>query len=146
MSSSNESYDGASVVARLAGLVPDAPESEFVTPERLVSCFCNAALRPVADHPGASRARGFCGFNGSRGGPLETGFDDGYDYLGYLDEHGWRALDDVGNWPYDVWVFWPARDGQPATLAQYLEGDLTVWQFESYDGVKAFLRSLLAAA
>ena len=155
MSTNDESYDAASVVARLASLIPDAPASEFVTPEQLVSHFCLTVLepcsrshgwQPLKGRPGTRRATGFCGFSGGRSDQLETGFDDGYDYMGYLDERGWRALDGIGDWPYNVWLFWPARDGQPTALAQYIEGDLTVWQFETLEDAQAFLGSLPDAA
>lgn len=162
----NDGHDAASIVGQMLGLGDQsAPTPERVPPSALITRFCadTSAMRAaVADagstaeamaklkdmEPGAAVAhrdeagltmyRGHCGYSGGRGDRLATGFDDGYDFMGYLTEHGWRALSSKGNWPYVVWLRWPALDGEPETMIEYCEADLTVHQFDTHEAARAF--------
>lgn len=130
-------YDAASVVAQLSDLT--APQ-DAVGPERLVQSFFGDGAPEAKE--GMSVYRGFCGYRGGTGDSLETGFDEGYDYLGYLADRGWRPLPEKGNWPYVVYLLWPVRDGGSAAIAEYCEGDLTVWVFDTPDAAKRHYASL----
>lgn len=161
-------HDAASNVARLAGLgEAKAP----IPPSALIARFCadtTAIQRAVDTAANMTEAReaasridvgpavakrnegrgftqyhGFCGYSGGRGDdPMVTGFDDGYTFMGHLGEHGWRDLPAKGDWPYVVWMRWPASDDEPETLAEYCEADLSVWQFDSHDAARRFYASI----
>lgn len=165
----NDGHDAASIVGRMAGLGDQEPKPP-VTPSQLVQRFCadTSAMRaaaagdasaaevrerlkdmspdpPVGDRSDAkslTRYRGFCGYMGGRGDMMVTGFDDGYTFMGYLGERGWRDLPRKGDWPYVVYLRWPARDDEPETIIEYCEADLTVWQFDNHDAAVAFYNTI----
>jgi hypothetical protein len=59
-----------------------------------------------------------------------------------LQAAGRRVLVAKGDWPYVVYVRWPARGGTKEAIAEYCEGDLTVWQFENHEQAKTFYATL----
>jgi hypothetical protein len=142
-------YDVASIVGRMAGL--DESTRTPVTPEQLVAHFCTPAVAQglIAD-PGTRTnakgiivSRGFCAYNGQRSDdPFVSGFDDGYDFMGNLEASGWRVLAAKGDWPLVVYMRWPASGDTKEAIAEYREGDLTVWQFENHEQAKTFYASL----
>jgi hypothetical protein len=142
-------YDAASIVGQMAGLDPSTGTP--VTPEQLAASFCRPAVAQglIAD-PGTRTtpegtvvSRGFCGYNGQRSDDfLVSGFDDGYDFMGNLESTGWRALAAKGDWPYIVYMRWPATTDTKEAIAEYCEGDLTVWQFENHQQAKTFYATL----
>lgn len=71
-----------------------------------------------------------------------TGFDDGYDFMGNMQAAGWRPLTSKGDWPLVVYMRWPATTDTKEAIAEYLEGDLTVWQFENHEQAKQFFTTL----
>jgi hypothetical protein len=135
-------YDAASVVGQQAGRT--TPEKK-VTPEDLILRFCTNVDEGLVASPGVTverrktTARGHCGYMGGRGDSLVTGFDDGYDWMGYLCDRGWKPLPGKGDWPYVVYLAW--RDGEYA-IAEYCEADLTVWRFESAEAAQEHYRGL----
>lgn len=141
-------HDAASNVGRLAGLTE---ASTPVPPSALIARFCGDAAAAGMTHAhglrrddkhNAMKARGFCGFMGGRGDSLVTGFDDGYDFMGFLGDRGWRDLPAKGDWPYVVWMRWPASKDEPDTLIEYCEADLSVWQFDARDAAQAFYKAI----
>lgn len=128
-------YDGASVVGQMAGRTDN---EETVTPAQLIERFCNPAIEVVSE--GTTVARGHCGYIGGRGDSMAVGFDDGYDWMGYLGDRGWHALASKGDWPYVVYLAYRSRE--PYAIAEYCEGDLTVWTFETGEAAQALYRSL----
>jgi hypothetical protein len=142
-------YDAASIVGQMAGL--DQSPGTPVTPEQLAARFCTmAAAQGLRADPGTSTdakgtviSRGFCGYTGESSDDfLVSGFDDGYDFMGNLEASGWRALASKGDWPYVVYMRWPARADTREAIAEYCEGDLTVWQFETHQQAKALYAAL----
>jgi hypothetical protein len=124
-------YDAASIVGQIAGLGnSEARQADKVTPDQLIEAFCDGgaaglvADAGVKEKDGIKTARGFCGYRGGRGDSLAVGFDDGYDFMGYLGERGWRPLASKGDWPYVVYLL-TEHDGSYA-IAEYCEADLTV--------------------
>lgn len=132
-------HDAASVVGGMAGLV-EGPPKKKVTPERLIQRFCGQPSK--AD--GVTTYRGHCGYTGGSGDSMKVGFDDGYDFMGYLSERGWRAMPAKGDWPYVVYMVWPggAGEGKTPILVEYLEADFTLWEFETHDSAKAHYAGL----
>ena len=143
-------YDAASIVGQMAGL--DDSKPKHITPAQLAASFCTAAAQGLRADPGTTTnpegiitSRGFCGYNGERSdNPLVCGFDDGYDFMGNLQAAGWRALPSKGDWPYVVYLRWSATADTKEAIAEYCEGDLTVWQFESHQQAKTFYATLHA--
>jgi hypothetical protein len=143
-------HDAASNVGRMAGLGnSENRQPAIVTPDQLIEAFCGdgaAALvadAGVTEKDGVKTARGWCGYRGGRGDSLAVGFDDGYDFMGYLEERGWRALASKGDWPYHVYLA-TAQDGV-YSVAEYHETDLTVTVLPSEEQARAFYASLPAA-
>jgi hypothetical protein len=139
-------HDAASVVGQLAG-IGQPTAAAIVTPEQLVARFCGdvaeglvAAPGVTTDESGATIARGHCGYIGGRGDSMVVGFDDGYDWMGYLGERGWRDLAAKGDWPYLVYMAYVK--GDTYAIAEYCEGDLTVWTFPTAIAATAFYRGL----
>lgn len=128
-------YGAASLVGRMAGLSGSEPAPDRVTPDELVAAFCGEAAngmvadRGTSETDGIKTNRGWCGFRGGRGEGLAVGFDDGYDFLGYLGDRGWTALPGKGDWPYVVYLV--TRVGETYAIASYCETDLTVSEFPS---------------
>jgi hypothetical protein len=83
-----------------------------------------------------TKSEGFCGYIGGSGDELVTGFDDGYTFMGYLQERGWRALHGKGNWPYVVVLRYVAEPGRHV-LARYIEADFTVWIADTPEALRA---------
>ena len=138
-------HDYASLAGQLAGTSAGAMET--VTPERLIARFCDASLSGdlvaeagTADQPYGTVSRGHCGYIGGRGDSIAVGFDDGYDFMGYLGERGWSPLPAKGDWPYVVYLAYKAR--APYAIAEYCEADLTVWTFKTGEDAQAFYKSL----
>lgn len=139
-------FDAAAIVGQVCGHSrSDPPVPAPVEPAKLVKAFCGDAAGNVPDSgttevEGVKTSRGWCGFRGGQGDSLEVGFDDGYDFMGYLQEHGWKALPAKGDWPFVVYV---ARiSGETYAIAEYCETDLTVWQFASEAHMKEFYGGL----
>jgi hypothetical protein len=140
------SHDAASVVAQLAGLAAGAAD-ESVTPEQLIERFCDPSLpgdlvaeAGTSEGPDGTVSRGHCGYVGGRGDAMVVGFDDGYDFMGYLGERGWEPLPAKGDWPYVVYLAHKAR--APYAIAEYCEADLTIWTFKTGEDAQAFYKSL----
>ncbi|HEX4732504.1 MAG TPA: hypothetical protein VH299_14635 [Solirubrobacterales bacterium] len=124
-------HNAASIVGQAAGLGGSAvPRPDHISPEQLIEAFCNESAAGLVADPGVSESdgvrtgRGWCGYRGGRGDSIAVGFDDGYDFLGYLSERGWRPLASKGDWPYVVYMV-AAFDGGYA-VAEYCETDLTM--------------------
>lgn len=132
-------HDTASVVA---GLASEGERKSPLTPAQLVKRFCDESLGgDLVAWAGTRRegdkttSHGFAGFDGRQG------YDDGYDFMGDLMERGWRALPDKGDWPLVVYIAY-VRKGGPFAIAEYCEGDLSVWEFETLEGTKAFYATI----
>lgn len=119
---------------------PSDPPTEPWTPTKLIGTFCNegqgSAWR-TEQRPHSIFHAGFCGFTGT------IGFDDGYSMMAALQDSGWRALPEIGDWPYKVYLAW-ARDEEFA-LAHYCEGDFAVEVFDGRDAANDALRLLRRA-
>jgi hypothetical protein len=148
-----DDYDAAAIVGQFAGL-DDKETSAALTPSTLIKRFCGTEVSAVYSQSHAPQrdealdamvSRGFCGYIGGLGEPLDTGFGDGWEFMGYLQSRGWRPLPTKGDWPYLAYLHWPARDGEPEAIISYCEADLTVWQFTSHEAANVFYRSLEAA-
>ena len=144
-------YDAAAVVGQTAGLTSPA---EPVPPERLIEAFCTNQPH-IASYVGdvgrttvkerVTINRGFCGYNGARNDDsLVTGFDDGYDFMGYLQDRGWRPLPAKGDWPYVVYLRWVPRDGDGTSpaIVEYCEADFTIWTFATPGDAQAHYGTL----
>jgi hypothetical protein len=62
--------------------------------------------------------------------------------MGHLQAAGWRSLAAKGDWPHVVYLRWPATADTKEAIAEYCEGDLTIWQFENHEQAKAFYATL----
>jgi hypothetical protein len=145
-------HDLASNVARFAGLELAGAEGEPWPPSVLFERFCGDEAAGLRADPGVVTedrggglswrvGRGWCGFNGHRSpNRLLTGFDDGYDFMGCLAEHGWGDLPSRGDWPYIVYMVW-TKDGKPA-LCSYQEADFTCWEFDTAEQMREFISTL----
>lgn len=151
MNANHDQHDAASNVARIAGLGAGDPPKAKVPPSALIARFCTDVPEGLVssahgprrdDKTDAMVSHGFCGYSGGSGDLMVTGFDDGYTFMGHLGERGWRDLADKGDWPYVVFMRWPASDGEPETIIEYCEADLSVWQFDTHDAAVAFYRSI----
>lgn len=143
-------YDAASIVGQMAGLSgADANPPEKVTPDQLVEAFCGQSAAGLAADPGVTEtdgvktARGWCGYRGGRGDSLKVGFDDGYDFMGYLSERGWLPLPAKGDWPYVVYML-TKQEGSYA-VAEYCEADLVVTMLPTKEQAAAFYAGLREA-
>jgi hypothetical protein len=140
-------HDAVSVVGQMAGLKSrSGRRPEKVTPERLIKAFCgeNTAGRMPdpgeTEKDGVKTARGHSGYIGGRGDSLAVGFDDGYDFMGYLSEGGWKPLDEKGDWPYVVYML--TKHDESYAVAEYCEGDLVVTVLPTQEKTKAFYAGL----
>lgn len=140
-------HDATSIVGQLAGITNEAAKLAAVTPAELIGRFCNEQARGLVADPGSKvgedgteTARGHCGYCGGRGDSIVTGFDDGYDFMGYLSDRGWKPIAAKGDWPYVVYMTYDPRE--PYAIAEYCEGDLTVWTFANVETARAHLRGL----
>jgi hypothetical protein len=139
-------HDAASIVGQLAGLNSGNPSVSPVIPEDLISRFCDDRAEGLRADPGTTVDagttinRGWCGYIGGRGESMAVGFDDGYDFLGFLGDHGWKPLSAKGNWPYVVYL--ATRDEDHWVVAGYCEADLTVWQFSTEGDFRNFYEGL----
>jgi hypothetical protein len=146
-------HDAASIVGLLAGLTggEDQTPPEKVTPAQLVKAFCGDDAAGLAADPGVTEqdggvtsARGWCGYRGIReDNPLLVGFDDGYEFMGYLSERGWLPLPAKGDWPYLVYML-TEQDGSYA-VAEYCEADLVVTMLPTQEQTAAFYAGLREA-
>jgi hypothetical protein len=136
-------HDLASVVAGMAGL---GGQGGTWTPARLIEVFCEPMLESSWHSEKREHSEwhaGFCSFNGKGSyGAGVDGFDDGYDCMGHLEESGWRAIGEYGNWPYVMYFWWAPRDeleGPDARpcIAHYCEGDFAVEVFDSIAAARA---------
>lgn len=139
-------HDALSVIGQLAGLGEGTPAPEPITPEQLIEAFCtgrdshysgNLGWHDI-DAEGNAVYRGFCGYNGRRDtqDSLLTGFDDGYDFMGHLQERGWAADSRMGEWPYVVFLH--LRTPGRFVTVSYCEADLTVTEFPTREAQEAY--------
>jgi hypothetical protein len=130
----------------MAGLNSGEPAKKPVTPEDLIRRFCDGRAAGLAADPGTTEtdgvkvSRGWCGYIGGRGDSMVVGFDEGYDFLGYLTARGWKALHEKGDWPYVVYLY--SRCSEKRTIIGYCEGDLTIRTFDNSDQAREFYDSL----
>ncbi|MBS0592009.1 MAG: hypothetical protein JSR84_00920 [Proteobacteria bacterium] len=144
-------HDAASIVGRMAGLDSSAGANppQKVTPDQLIEAFCGDRAAGLVADPGESEsdgirtARGHCGYMGGRGDGLAVGFDDGYDFMGYLEERGWRALAAKGDWPYVVYML--TEHGAGYAIAEYCERDLVVTVLPTEEQTRVFYSGLREA-
>jgi len=129
-------HDAASVVAGMAGLTADRPPAEKFTPQQLVQRFCG---QPESQD-GTTTYLGSCAYMGGTGSGIEVGFDEGYEFMGCLQERGWSPLASKGDWPYVIHMRWGGAGVH--AIATYVEGDLTVKVFASHIPAKAYFDSL----
>lgn len=124
-----------------------------VTPGQLIEAFCSdrdhgyvgATASERVEEDGTRISRGFCGYNGRRDtkDSLLTGFDTGYDLMGYLEERGWRALSSKGDWPYVIYLRWAGTEEKPGgAIVEYCEADFTVWEFATATAAHALYATL----
>jgi hypothetical protein len=139
-------YDAAAVAAQLAGMSEPSTQ-QLVTPGQLIERFCNPSLSGdlvaeagTTETPDGAVSRGHCGYIGGRGDSMAVGFDDGYDFMGYLSDRGWGPLPAKGDWPYVVYLAYKPRE--PYAIVEYCEADLTVWRFKTGKEAQAFYKSL----
>ncbi|HET8956168.1 MAG TPA: hypothetical protein VFN18_10975 [Solirubrobacterales bacterium] len=122
----------------------EAPAVAPLTPEQLIERFCHVgdvgdlAIPTLKD--GVLTCEGFCGYLGGRGDSMAVGFDDGYDFLDYLAARGWRPLAEKREWPLTVYLSYRA-EGQRA-IATYIEGDLTISQFDCEERYREYYDSI----
>lgn len=140
-------HDAASVVGQMAGLNSHSgSRPEKVTPDKLIEAFCGESAAGRIPDPGVTAkddvktARGHCGYVGGRGDSLMTGFDDGYDFMGYLGERGWKPLYEKGDWPYVVFML--TKHDESYAVAEYCEGDLVVKVLPTQEKTTAFYEGL----
>lgn len=132
-------YDAASIVGQLGGLSTEAPAPP-VTPDELIARFATSQQR--REEQQLTIHRGFCGLTviGSRD-PMVSGFDDGYDFMGFLTERGWRHLPAKGDWPYVVYLRWGGDDDRHV-LIEYCECDFTAWVCDTHEAAQTLYRGL----
>lgn len=138
-------YDAASIVGQLSGLEAQPATRVLVPPSELAERFCTDGWKPWRER-GVEVTSGFCGVVSMDRDPMRGGFDEGYSWMGFLSGKGWRPLAAKGDWPYVVYMLWPAREGdqEQAAIAEYCEADLTIWRCADplalhslYDGLRA---------
>ncbi|MBJ7469703.1 MAG: hypothetical protein JHD16_00295 [Solirubrobacteraceae bacterium] len=149
----DQTHDATSIVAQIAGL--STSRATPITAAQLVDRFCSGADTEYLGRPACCHRRddtiaadiddGFCGYSGGRGDELVTGFDDGYAFMGYLADRGWRSLPSLGDWPYVVYLVRRGSDREQPALVRYVEADLTVWRFDTVDDLRRFLTEHAAA-
>lgn len=118
---------------------PKAPP-KLVTPELLARRFGTEGSRRD-DAARMTVHTGFCGLLviGARDRMI-SGFDDGYDFMGYLEERGWHALASKGNWPYVVYLTYQPRE--PYAVASYCECDFTLYVYDDAAAAIAHIKTL----
>lgn len=142
-------HDVTSVVGQMAGLSGDTSgERSLWPPDKLVRRFCGSEASGLVARPGTvtedgiAKSSGWCGFTGARSdNALVSGFDDGYDFMGAMAQHGWSPISEKGDWPYVVCLKWNGAGVH--ALAEYCEADLTIWVCDTpelarsvYDGMR----------
>jgi hypothetical protein len=133
----------------LSAVAGEQAKLEPLPPEKLIERFCGDEARGLRADPGVVTkddgtrvGTGWCGFNGTRSDdPLVAGFDDGYDFMGALQDRGWNALASKGDWPLVVYLQWRAVAGEYA-LVEYCEADITVWVFPNAEAMTAHHKTL----
>jgi hypothetical protein len=142
-------YDAHSILGRFGGLDDSDVRIQEWSPKTLINRFCSAEaadLTPkygtIVTDEGILVGSGRCGFNGLRSDVgLISGFEDGYDFMGQLNEHGWRDLPSRGDWPYVVYMLW-LKQAEPPALCCYCEADFNCWVFEDTEKLKRFVATL----
>lgn len=131
------------VVARLAQSgEPPSPAARPMTPAVLIDTYCQPGM-PSGFCASERRAHSgwHAGFVGWTGGP--RGYDDGYSYMEALIGAGWLPRPEIGDWPYVIYLVWPARASDPRyAIAHYCEGDFGVEIFDDRQGAQVALRAL----
>lgn len=145
----DQTHDATSIAAQIAGLRSEDTPPHPVTADQLIARFCSGADAEYLGRSACNHRRddtlaadiddGFCGYSGGRGDELATGFDDGYAFMGYLVDRGWRALSDLGEWPYVTYLLRRGGPDEKPALVRYVEADLTVWRFDSLEDLRRFL-------
>lgn len=143
-------HDATSIIGQMAGMAPVAHSAATV--EQLVERFCSGS---DADYSGCSACvprrddnlaadiyDGFCGYVGGEGDELVTGFDDGYAFMGYLADRGWHPLNEVGQWPYVVYLMRFGEGDELPAVVSYTEADLRVMRFDSLDDLRRYVVGL----
>lgn len=140
-------HDTTSSASQGTRLEDTEKPGDLVLPAQLVARFCGEAARGIRADPGTSTeggittSRGFCGYIGGRGDGMVTGFDEGYDWMDYLFSRGWRPLAEKGDWPFRIYMLWRHK-GQKTVIAEYVEGDLTIWEFATPELMKTHYAGL----
>lgn len=115
-------------------------------PEKLIRRFCKPAATGLAAESDTATdgsktvSQGWCGYIGGNGDPMLVGFQDGYEFMGYLADRGWIGVHDKGNWPYVIYLVW--RHQGEVAIIEYCEGDLTLWQFADLAEATTFADTL----
>jgi hypothetical protein len=126
----------SSHIDAIAGMAGMTDQKQPFPPATLVSRFCQSVETDNLQHGAVLQGRGFCGWTGQ--GSL--GYDDGYYFMGDLEERGWRAIASRGDWPYVVYCWW-AKDGEYA-VCEYCEADFSIWVFNDIEKARAFVKTL----
>jgi hypothetical protein len=136
--------------ANIAHQVANGPEPEApqLTPAILIERYCKPTMesswhRETREHSewfagGISYAM-CCGLE-------HEGYDEGYEYMYALIEGGWRMMSEFGDWPYVIYLYWPAQESyDKPCIAHYCEGDFGIEVFDSIHSLRAALKDLRPA-
>ena len=130
------------IVGVLGGLTESAPQGGPLTPAALIETYCRPGMASgwsSTEREHSTLHAGFCGYDGQRG------FDDGYDWMAHLEASGWRPEARSGDWPYVVYMLWPALSSdQRYAIAHYCEGDFAVEVFQDRSAAAQGLTKLRA--
>jgi hypothetical protein len=88
--------------------------------------------KPPVEHEGWTEYAGFAGY------PIA---DDGYDWMGIMEDAGWEAIAQMGNWPLVVVV----ANRSELAMACRVEGDVTLGIAKDAQGFKAMVAWFRAA-
>jgi hypothetical protein len=132
------------LIARMVGLDQAQPE-QLLTPDFLITTYCAPGMRTgFREAERREHSDWQAGFIGWTSG--EHGYDDGYSYMEALIASGWLPRPELGDWPYVIYLIWPARPTDPRyAIAHYCEGDFGIEVFDDKPSAQAGLRALRVA-
>lgn len=126
---------------------PD-PTAAELTPATLIERYCGPELESSWHHEKRDHSEWFAGAASYAMccGLEHEGYDDGYEFMYALENGGWRPMAEYGDWPYVVYLWWPALPSDPRyCIAHYCEGDFGIEVFDSSAAALAGVKQLRPA-
>lgn len=127
----------ASIAYSMVNEPPPAPQ---LTPAILIERYCTPAQESSWHRETREHSEWYAGFIGWCGG--DHGYDEGYSYMDALHTGGWRLMAEYGDWPYVIYLYWPAQQSfDKPCVAHYCEGDFAVEVFDSIGALRETIKT-----